>query len=65
LKILGRGIASSLTLHRIYPRHKWHGILRIFINIHEIFEKRSILSKFKEDEDFNRRNTLGILRIKI
>ena len=31
----------------------------------EIFAKRSILFKFKEEEDFNRRNTLGILRIKI
>jgi len=35
------------------------------MNIREIFEKRSILFKFKEDEDFNRSNTSGILRIKI
>ena len=35
------------------------------MNIREIFEKRSILFKFKEDEDFNRKNTLGVLRIKI
>jgi len=42
------------------------------MNIREIFEKRSILFKFKEDEDFNRPDekpigtcihTLGILRI--
>jgi hypothetical protein len=31
----------------------------------ETFEKCSILFKAKEDEDFNRRNTLSILRIKI
>jgi hypothetical protein len=31
----------------------------------ETFEKCSILFKFKEDENFNRRNTLSILRIKI
>ncbi|MBW2018320.1 MAG: type II secretion system protein [Deltaproteobacteria bacterium] len=31
----------------------------------ETFEKRSILFKVKEDENFNRRNTLSILRIKI
>jgi len=29
----------------------------------EIFEKRLILFKFKEEENFNHRNTLGILRI--
>ncbi len=29
----------------------------------ETFEKCSILFKFKEGEDFNRRNTLSILRI--
>jgi hypothetical protein len=29
----------------------------------ETFEKCSILFKFKEDEDFNHRNTLSILRI--
>jgi hypothetical protein len=31
----------------------------------ETLAKRSILFKVKEDEDFNRRNTWGILRIKI
>ena len=31
----------------------------------ETFEKRSILFKFKEGEDFNRKNTLSILRIEI
>jgi hypothetical protein len=31
----------------------------------ETFEKCSILFKFKEGEDFNRRNTLSILRIEI
>jgi hypothetical protein len=31
----------------------------------ETFEKCSILFKFKEDENFNHRNTLSILRIKI
>jgi len=31
----------------------------------ETFEKRSILFKIKEGEDFNHRNTLSILRIKI
>jgi hypothetical protein len=31
----------------------------------ETFEKCSISFKFKEGENFNRRNTLGILRIKI
>jgi len=31
----------------------------------ETFEKCSFLFKFKEGENFNRRNTLGILRIKI
>jgi hypothetical protein len=31
----------------------------------ETFEKCSILFKFKEGENFNRRNTLSILRIKI
>ena len=31
----------------------------------ETFEKCSILFKFKEDENFNRRNTLSILRIKL
>jgi len=34
-------------------------------NILETFEKRLILFRFKEEEDFNHRNTLGILRIKI
>jgi hypothetical protein len=32
---------------------------------YETFEKCSILFKFKEGENFNRRNTLSILRIKI
>ncbi len=31
----------------------------------ETFEKCSILVKFKEGENFNRRNTLSILRIEI
>jgi hypothetical protein len=31
----------------------------------EAFEKCSILFKFKEGENFNHRNTLSILRIKI
>ena len=31
----------------------------------ETFEKCSISFKFKEGENFNRRNTLSILRIKI
>jgi hypothetical protein len=31
----------------------------------ETFEKCSIFFKFKEDENFNRRNTLSILRIKL
>jgi hypothetical protein len=31
----------------------------------ETFEKRSILFKSKEGENFNHRNTLSILRIKI
>ncbi len=31
----------------------------------ETFEKCSFLSKFKERENFNRKNTLSILRIKI
>ncbi|MEE8480022.1 MAG: hypothetical protein V3T59_02150 [Desulfobacterales bacterium] len=31
----------------------------------ETFEKCSILFKFKEGEDFNHRNTLSILRVKI
>jgi len=31
----------------------------------ETFEKRSILFNNKEGENFNHRNTLGILRIKI
>jgi len=31
----------------------------------ETFEKCSILFKFKKGENFNRRNTLSILRIKI
>ena len=38
--------------------------LRIYSDI-ETFEKCSILFKFKEGENFNRRNTLSILRIKI
>ena len=33
--------------------------------IGETFEKRSILFKAKEGENFNHRNTLSILRIKI
>jgi len=32
---------------------------------YETFEKRSILFKAKEGENFNHRNTLSILRIKI
>jgi hypothetical protein len=32
---------------------------------YESFEKRSILFKVKEGENFNQRNTFGILRIKI
>jgi hypothetical protein len=32
---------------------------------YETFEKCSILFKFKEGEDFNRRNTVSILRIEI
>jgi len=35
------------------------------LNKGEAFEKPSILSKVKEDEDFNHRNTLSISRIKI
>ena len=31
----------------------------------EVFEKRSILFKFKEDEDFNHSNTLSISRIEL
>jgi hypothetical protein len=31
----------------------------------ETFEKCSILFKFKEDEDFNHRNTLSISRIEL
>jgi len=31
----------------------------------ETFEEHSILSKYKEGEDFNRRNTLSIPRIEI
>jgi hypothetical protein len=31
----------------------------------ETFAKRSILFKFKEEEDFNRRYTLSMSRIKI
>ncbi len=31
----------------------------------ETFEKCSILFKFKEGENFNHRNTMSILRIKI
>jgi len=31
----------------------------------ETIEKCSILFKFKEDENFNRRNTLSILRMKL
>jgi len=33
--------------------------------LYETFEKCSILFKFKEGENFNHRNTLSILRIKI
>jgi hypothetical protein len=36
-----------------------------FIYHEETFEKYSISFKFKEDENFNHRNTLSILRIKI
>jgi len=36
-----------------------------FYTLSETFEKRSILFKAKEGEDFNHRNTLSILRIKI
>ena len=36
-----------------------------FLSINETFEKCSILFKFKEDDNFNRRNTLSILRIKL
>jgi len=36
----------------------------LFTNM-ETFEKCSILLKFKEGEDFNRRNILNISRIKI
>jgi len=31
----------------------------------ETFEKRPLLVKFKEGENFNRRNTFSILRIEI
>ncbi len=34
-------------------------------SVKETFEKCSILFKFKEDEDFNHRNTFSISRIKI
>jgi len=33
--------------------------------LYEAFEKCSFLFKAKEDENFNHRNTLSILRIKI
>jgi hypothetical protein len=33
--------------------------------LYETFEKCSILFKFKEGENFNHRNTLSILRIKL
>ncbi len=36
---------------------------KIYIYFIETFEKCSILFKFKEDENFNHRNTLSILRI--
>jgi len=47
-------------------------IVAVFLNkgllaqtLYDIFEKCSILFKFKEGENFNHRNTLSILRITI
>ncbi len=42
-------------------RKTYSAVIREF----ETFEKCSILFKFKEGENFNHRNTLSILRIKI
>jgi len=40
-------------------------ITSLFYLLFETFEKCSILFKAKEGENFNHRNTLSILRIKI
>jgi hypothetical protein len=48
---------DGITTGAIRPQTAWYQ--------RETFEKCSILFKFKEGENFNRRNTLSILRIKI
>jgi len=40
-------------------------LIHSLYSVVETFEKRSILFKAKEGENFNHRNTLSILRIKI
>jgi hypothetical protein len=49
-------LASAQTAIVVHDDHTWHnGRCEPIRN--ETFEKRSILFKFKKDEDFNRRNT--------
>jgi len=43
----------------------FQGRWRYMMENYDTFEKCSILFKLKEDENFNHRNTLSILRIKI
>jgi hypothetical protein len=52
-------VCESLTLSRLSVP------VGIEAHFQETFEKCSILFKFKEGEDFNRRNTSSILRIEI
>jgi len=51
--------------HQLPARVLWSDNFTKITPAHEAFEKCSILFKFKEDENFNQRNTLSILRIKI
>jgi len=37
----------------------------LFFKANETFEERPILAKYKEGDNFNRRNTLSISRIEI
>ena len=39
--------------------------VELYVIFYDTFEKRSILFNTKEGENFNHRNTLSILRIKI
>jgi hypothetical protein len=58
------GLAENQNLPFL-DGHELKDAGKLFLENTETFAKRQFLSKFKEGDNFNQRNTLGILRIKI